>query len=321
MTAHETITGADIAKLLLKYWGFPILGLNVSQVGGHNNDVRRVQTADGCVYFLRLKYWPTQRLANELAIISHTSRLLKNIQLPYPVKTLTDELYAVISEDHVPCLATMTPALRGTKIGPRTLATAKSAGDVLGQITHKLTNFILPEPYSQKQPYRDFIQSISSFDLISRAKQRLSLQSSDLNSIIQAIDAVKVNSEKLLKLPSQVIHSDFMAANLLFEQSAVSAVLDWEFSCCDIKLFDIAGLISTWVDELDDVENENLHIETILEGYESHQPLDRFTKDLIGPSILARELAIFDFFLMKHSDQIVMGQLRTIVAHAKRFAS
>ncbi len=86
-------------------------------------------------------------------------------------------------------------------------------------------------------------------------------------------------------LPKGIIHGDLFPDNVFFLNNKVSGVIDFYFSCVDIKIYEIAIVINAWCFE----EHNTLNIEKVknlIKGFTLHNNL---TKDeLFSLNILAK---------------------------------
>ncbi len=86
-------------------------------------------------------------------------------------------------------------------------------------------------------------------------------------------------------LPKGIIHGDLFPDNIFFLNNKVSGVIDFYFSCVDIKIYEIAIVINAWCFE----QHNTLNIEKVknlIKGFTLH---DNLTKDeLFSLNILAK---------------------------------
>ena len=86
-------------------------------------------------------------------------------------------------------------------------------------------------------------------------------------------------------LPKGIIHGDLFPDNVFFLNNKVSGVIDFYFSCVDIKIYEIAIVINAWCFE----QHNTLNIEKVknlIKGFTLHNKL---TKDeLFSLNILAK---------------------------------
>ena len=86
-------------------------------------------------------------------------------------------------------------------------------------------------------------------------------------------------------LPKGIIHGDLFPDNVFFLNNKVSGVIDFYFSCVDIKIYEIAIVINAWCFD----QHNTLNIEKVknlIKGFTLHNDL---TKDeLISLNILAK---------------------------------
>jgi len=101
-------------------------------------------------------------------------------------------------------------------------------------------------------------------------------------------------------LPAGPIHADYFPDNVLFEDGAVSGVIDFYFGCVDALAYDLAIALSAWGF---DGEGRSLPgaVEAFRRGYESVRPLSRAETEAL-PQL--GEAAALRFTLTRLHDRI-----------------
>ena len=109
-------------------------------------------------------------------------------------------------------------------------------------------------------------------------------------------------------MPKGIIHGDLFPDNVFFLNNRVSGVIDFYFSCVDIKIYEIAIVINAWCFE----KNNTLNIERVknlIKGFTLHSKL---TKDELsylhvlskGASLRFLITRLFDWFHTPHDSYV-----------------
>lgn len=80
-------------------------------------------------------------------------------------------------------------------------------------------------------------------------------------------------TELLNSLPSSVIHADLFRDNVLFENDAISGIIDFYYACSGCMLYDLAITFNDWC-RLENTEIDYAKARALLAGYESIRPLE-----------------------------------------------
>ena len=144
-------------------------------------------------------------------------------------------------------------------------------GDLIGNIQHKCKNF-------------SFIRKNSlSLERCNKIFQdcKKSISEKEINILSDGLyDLIENNLDNCIKnwpnhLPKGIIHGDLFPDNIFFLNNRVSGVIDFYFSCVDIKIYEIAIVINAWCFE----QNNTLNVEKVknlVKGFTLHNNL---TKD------------------------------------------
>ena len=144
-------------------------------------------------------------------------------------------------------------------------------GDLIGNIQHKSKNF-------------SFIRKNSlSLEGCNKIFQdcKKSISEKEINILSDGLyDLIENNLDNCIKnwpnhLPKGIIHGDLFPDNIFFLNNRVSGVIDFYFSCVDIKIYEIAIVINAWCFE----QNNTLNVEKVknlVKGFTLHNNL---TKD------------------------------------------
>ena len=154
-------------------------------------------------------------------------------------------------------------------------------GDLIGNLQHKIKycNLIRKNSLSLENCKEIFIACKNSIPEI-----EINNLSNGLYDLIE--DSLK---DCLDRWPSHlskgIIHGDLFPDNVFFLNNRVSGVIDFYFSCIDIKIYEIAIVINAWCFD----EHNTLNIEKVknlIKGFSQHNKL---TKDeLFSLNILAK---------------------------------
>ena len=154
-------------------------------------------------------------------------------------------------------------------------------GDLIGNLQNKSRYCDLIRKNSLsleecKKIFQDFKNSIS--------ENEINILRDGLYDLIE--DSLKDCLEKWpTHLPKGIIHGDLFPDNVFFLNNKVSGVIDFYFSCVDIKIYEIAIVINAWCFD----QHNTLNIEKVtnlIKGFTLHNNL---TKDeLFSLNILAK---------------------------------
>ena len=154
-------------------------------------------------------------------------------------------------------------------------------GDLIGNLQNKSRNCDLIRKNSLslegcKKIFQDCKNSIS--------ENKINILRDGLYDLIE--DSLKDCLEKWpTHLPKGIIHGDLFPDNVFFLNNKVSGVIDFYFSCVDIKIYEIAIVINAWCFD----QHNTLNIEKVknlIKGFTLHNNL---TKDeIFSLNILAK---------------------------------
>ena len=87
-------------------------------------------------------------------------------------------------------------------------------------------------------------------------------------------EQMKADYETILKsLPASVIHADLFRDNVLFDNTAISGIIDFYYACSGCMLYDLAITFNDWCRD-DSTEIDPHRARSLLKGYESIRPLE-----------------------------------------------
>ena len=144
-------------------------------------------------------------------------------------------------------------------------------GDLIGNIQHKSKNF-------------SFIRKNSlSLEGCNKIFQdcKKSISEKEINILSDGLyDLIENNLDNCIKnwpnhLPKGIIHGDLFPDNIFFLNNRVSGVIDFYFSCVDIKIYEIAIVINAWCFEQHNTLNVE-KVKNLVKGFTLHNNL---TKD------------------------------------------
>jgi homoserine kinase type II len=285
-------------------------------VGGTNNAIWHVETADHHHYVLRLitdmSRLPLIRY--ETALLHALSTQSLPFALPISIKTRDNTDFATYSqEDGSTALAILTPLLPGEMFDRpperNDIALAQNAALALAQLDHALAN--LPDIPSTSEcqsqpPFGQFItiQSPVSDPLL--AIQHLPVPAEQIVQIQSLLTTAAQQAPDLYThLPQQIIHRDYDQSNLLVINQNVSAVLDFEFAALDIRALDLCVALSWWPLELFDSHREWPLIDAFATAYLAHFPLQTAELQALPALFRLRDAAS----LIHRINSYLMGQI------------
>ena len=144
-------------------------------------------------------------------------------------------------------------------------------GNLIGNLQHKSRNFGLIRKNSL---------SLESCNKIFK-KCKNSISEKEINILSDGLcDLIEYSLDNCIKkwpyhLPKGIIHGDLFPDNVFFLNNEVSGVIDFYFSCVDIKIYEIAIVINAWCFEQNNILNIN-KVKNLVKGFTLYNKL---TKD------------------------------------------
>ena len=169
-------------------------------------------------------------------------------------------------------------------------------GDLIGNFQHKSRNFNLIRKNSLSLEGCNKIFKVCKNSI---SEEKINIFNNGLFDLIE--DSLDDCFEKWPNhLSKGIIHGDLFPDNVFFLNNRVSGVIDFYFSCVDIKIYEIAIVINAWCFE----KNNTLNIERVknlIKGFTLHSKL---TKDELsylhvlskGASLRFLITRLFDWF-------------------------
>ncbi len=253
-------------------------------VGGTNNAIWHVETADYKHYVLRLipNLSSIPFIRYEAALLRALSHQHLPFSLPVPIKTADNGDFVIYSqEDGSLAFAILTPLLAGglPDLPPvrNDINIAQNAACALAQLDQALATLaeIPLTPDCQARPaFGQIISSQSPMTDPFTAMQQLPVPAEQIAQIHTLFVTVRQQVPDLYAhLPQQIVHRDYNPSNILVTDQNVSAVLDFEFAGRDLRAIDLCVALSWWPLELFDSHQEWPLIDAFAIAYLSYFPL------------------------------------------------
>ena len=126
---------------------------------------------------------------------------------------------------------------------------------------------------------------------------------SQLSSSEQTILELEINFRKQLpqhELPKGVIHADLFRDNVMFEEQALTGIIDFYYACNDYLLYDLAVTVNDWCsDELGQINVQCY--EKLIDAYQAERPF-QINETSAWPYML--RAAALRFWLSRLQDKI-----------------
>jgi homoserine kinase type II len=255
-----------------EYWSVPEPWSLHTQKGGINNLTHRVETPAG-PYFLRV-YRPDADLAHirfELDVLQALQQADLPFGVPAPVLTRQGAPLAAVAEVY----ATLVPLLPGaTSDWAPASRPAYAFGDALGRLTAATGRIQVDVDPFAVPTYGELHRVSSALPEPELAPLQFNLPADQQATLVRMFEALLAwVPTAYYTLPKQVIHGDYVPFNVFFAANQVSAVLDFEFACIDLRALDLATALAACGSELWGTGEEWAPIEACVRGYVRHQAL------------------------------------------------
>lgn len=202
-----------------------------------------------------------------LAQVAELMHRLQQARIPVsaPIRTQTGEFQVIV--DHLS--VGVQRLIPGTLLDPVRQEQAHAAGVMLAQIHHAFAAYPRAMDFASPLPVPSLPTLITDW-----AKKKMDKQTDP--ALIAAIETLlkQVSTLDGMTLTTQLVHSDYRAANILWDKGRISAVLDFEELGWGYRVNDLAWAAvhlgtcyHNWGPVLDETQ------ETFLNSYQASQPL------------------------------------------------
>ncbi len=173
-----------------------------------------------------------------MALLDHLAD--KGLPVPPAIKDREGEAIRELAGRQA-CLITFLP---GISVSYPTPAQARAAGAALGRMHTALTDFTLQRPNSM---------GVASWaPLLAKCRADLDTIAPGLErGLSLALDEVLAFWPHPGALPTSAIHADLFPDNVLMRGDAVGGLIDFYFSCTDIRAYDLAVMHTAWTFDAD----------------------------------------------------------------------
>jgi homoserine kinase type II len=279
---------------LERTWALPASSRLSPLAQGTNNRMWRVETPDAA-YVLRVysNHADEARVRFEQKILRALGASGLPFDVPAPVATREDALYALVELDGDNRLAVLAPLLPGAHPRRDDLAQATAAGEALGLLDLALAALPLPDRVvaTSWRSYGDLEQchplvpdplgAIQALPIAEQMRDRLVAR---YRAVVARIPAAYAS------LPMQLCHEDYAPDNMLMEGARVTGVLDFEFCARDVRVMDLTVALSWWPVAQLGTGAEWPIIQAFTMGYARHL---RLTRDEISAIPLLYQLRAY----------------------------
>ena len=128
------------------------------------------------------------------------------------------------------------------------------------------------------------------------------LSDKDYEIVMQELNYLGRFSE--LSLPAAVVHGDLFPDNVLVEDGQINAILDFDYACREILMFDLGIAINAWCSR-EDGSLDRLLMRDFLQAYSDIRPLSEH-ENLSIPMVM--RWTALRFWLSRLHDQIMVDQ-------------
>lgn len=276
---------------ITRYWPIPEPGTVELLNGGLNNETYRVQTAAEA-YILRV-YRPTvnpEAVAFERNVIGQAARAGLPFALPVPIAARDGSLLVRTGDR----LASLIPLIPGAPPDRKNPAHAAATGLALGQLVGALAGVDPVAKPASVCTYADFdrihpanpdpLGAVQRMPVPPEQQTRMARWLEDLYGALPGAYAT---------LPRQIIHGDYVYHNILYDGDRVSAVLDFEFTCHDLRGIDLASGLAGWTGTGLPDDTAWALIDAFGRAYASVQPLAPAEAEALPILLRLRRAAVY----------------------------
>ncbi|MCR8633534.1 phosphotransferase [Paenibacillus radicis (ex Xue et al. 2023)] len=215
-------------------------------------------------------------------------------QIPKPVQALNGEYYVLTPSGKISILFEYMEGKRAVLSDRGHVA---SIGRSMGALVSALENITM-DLEAAYEPYYDLFEI---HPLVTREKLAAWLLSKQEGSLTKEAELLEYEINNLLdnlsslqQLPTQLVHSDLVAGNVLTGEEEVSAVIDFEFVTPDLRVMDAAVFINEIIRYHSDRWDL---IEAFINGYAETGTLNTDEIQALPQLILLRSIVLCLHFL------------------------
>ena len=210
---------------------------------GHNNRSWIVEADAGKYVLRRYDNLGERAIRFEHALLTYLGRTALPFAVPVPVESSArSSLHVAYDSDGRPIRLALFPFLPGEHPPGEDLEVAERLGEALAHLHPALasaTDALGPSPNTG---YGDLHNVHPLLPDPLAAGHALDLDAAEGRALERTTQrALEAVARWYPRLPRQLIHSDYGFFNILMEDGRVSAVLDFEFSCRDVRAMDFAS--------------------------------------------------------------------------------
>lgn len=283
-------------ETLSDLWPIPVPSTIEPLYSGINNQTFAV-TCPGERYVLRICRPSVDlgRLEYELAVARRLAEQPLSFAVPAPLLARGGQAAASLeANDGGPRLAILVPLIPGTLPERADLGICGAIGRALGELTAALGRIGRIEPPPGVGNYGSPGQIHPAMPDPVAGAERLPLDPSTTLQLQRSLSQVLERAADLYRsLPLQQIHGDFVYPNLLAAGGRVTGVLDFEFTCRDLRPLDLisglAGFLTAGLPE----EQVWEAISRFCQGYAEHQPITPEEAAALPTLHLLRRTAVY----------------------------
>lgn len=275
---------------------------------GWNNTTRFVES-EGCRYVMRIyeTHRDVEKVRFEHEVLLALSKLTLPFQVPIPQRCM-DGSTIVELMDGTQRLACLFAYIEGKRPDEGDGNVVYSIGQVAGQLSKALSGLeFIDTPVYPPYYEMDKAHPLCTADKVATFCNEPPLafqgESAQLRTIGEAIERFRVFLPQFRALPHQLIHGDMNHSNCLVsveEGSKISAVLDFEFCTHDLRVMELAVIVSGLLSD----DQPLTGIESLFTGFGEQLQLNRAEVEAIPLLVELRILDVFLHFLGRYWDGV-----------------
>jgi homoserine kinase type II len=212
-------------------------------------------------------------------ILHHIDPRTLPFRIPTAVATRTGSYVHTHDDGYRVWVASLTPMLSGDHPSPEVTAAATRAGMALGLINQQLAQVSRPPLPCPTPPFAALTQIHPA---ITNPEMNVHVAPLSVDRVVKLMEVVEQCqgfATRTAQLPQQLIHGDYTPTNVLCSDAAVTAVLDFERTHPDARIYDLAIALSSWC-TFDDTYDRRVW-RAFGSGYSRVIGLDPFERDAL----------------------------------------